>query len=318
MPAAWQACPHCKVLHSVPEGGAPRTHCPACRRPMQKSTAEVPAILVAARATATTRPTILERRHPYELWLALLAIVVVTALYALVSWDGMPRPSGFIGHSLGIIGFLLMCATETLYSLRKRIHGFALGKMSTWLQVHIFTGILGPYFVLLHSAGKFHGLAGILTVLTLAMVVSGFIGRYLYTAVPRTVDGVEVAGRELESQIASTDRELQALGINLAGAAPVRQSGWMLVLGRVWLSWRERWRMRRTLHNLDASARPHAARLERLLTQRYRLQLQIGSLAAARRLMALWHVAHIPLGVVVFTFALIHIVAAMYYGTLLR
>jgi hypothetical protein len=257
------------------------------------------------------------RPRPYELWIALLAIGLVTVLYVVVSRDGVPRPSGFVGHSLGIFGFLLMCATETLYSVRKRIHGLALGKMSTWLQVHIFTGILGPYLVLLHTGGKFHGLAGILTALTLAMVVSGFIGRYLYTAVPRTFDGMEVALGELENQIARTDCELQALGVG-PNASPVAQSGWMLVLGRVWLSSRERRRYRRALRRLDASARPHAARLERLLAERYRLQMQIGSLAAARQLMALWHVAHIPLGVIVFAFALIHIAAALYYGTLIR
>jgi hypothetical protein len=60
------------------------------------------------------------------------------------------------------------------------------------------------------------------------------------------------------------------------------------------------------------------SRLERLLMQRYEVQVQIASLALARRLLALWHVMHIPLGAAVFTLAFIHIAAALYYAALLR
>jgi hypothetical protein len=38
----------------------------------------------------------------------------------------------------------------------------------------------------------------------------------------------------------------------------------------------------------------------------------------ARRLLALWHAVHIPIGMVLFTAAFIHILAAIYYATLLR
>jgi NADPH-dependent 2,4-dienoyl-CoA reductase/sulfur reductase-like enzyme len=38
----------------------------------------------------------------------------------------------------------------------------------------------------------------------------------------------------------------------------------------------------------------------------------------ARRLLALWHVIHIPLGAVLFTLAFVHIGAALYYATFLK
>ena len=41
-------------------------------------------------------------------------------------------------------------------------------------------------------------------------------------------------------------------------------------------------------------------------------------LLGARRALALWHTLHVPLGAVMFTLAFIHIVAAVYYATLLR
>src|SRR5207302_3752695 len=106
-----------------------------------------------------------------------------------------------------------------LYSLRKRLPRFTLGRTRTWLQAHIFTGLVGSYLVLLHSAGKFNGLAGALSLLTVIMVASGFVGRYIYTAVPRTLDGAEVGARELEEQIAGADRQLRALGLDRADTA---------------------------------------------------------------------------------------------------
>lgn len=261
------------------------------------------------------------RRLPYELIGSLVAIVAIVAAYLVLAREGVPRASSLVGHILGLVGFLLMLATETLYSLRKRLPKFHLGRMSTWLHLHIFTGIVGPFLVVLHSGWKFHGLAGVLTLLVVMMVVSGFIGRYIYTAVPRTLDGAEIAVRELEDRIAAADRQLASIpGLDremLAGTAP-SLGGWRLVLGRPWLRWRQRLRRRRLLENLKGENHARAAQLQELLAERFRWQLQIESLAASRRLLALWHVIHIPLGVVVFTLAFIHIGAALFFATLMK
>ncbi len=64
-----------------------------------------------------------------ELWLALVFCILLASLYGVVVWTReIPTASEFFGHSLGILGFLLMLMTETLYSLRKRLSrrmGFA-------------------------------------------------------------------------------------------------------------------------------------------------------------------------------------------------
>ena len=263
------------------------------------------------------------RAHSYELLVGLVAVAVITGVYLLLSRRGVPGASSTVGYALGIVGFVLMLATETLYTLRKRVRNFHRGRMSTWLKVHIVTGLVGPCLVLLHSGGSFHGLAGVLAALTGVIVASGFIGRYIYTAVPRTIDGAEVAVRELEDQIAEADRELQAEGIDLATsealaiATEVPRRGWALVVGRGVRRWLHRNRLRRALRPLKAAG-VRATRLERLLMQRYDVQVQIASLALARRLLALWHVLHIPLGAAVFTLAFVHIAAALYYAAFVR
>lgn len=178
-----------------------------------------------------------------ELWLAFLAMILIAGLYSLVMFvtRGVPPASELFGHTLGVLGFILMLMTETLYSLRKRSRSVKWGRMSTWLQMHIFMGLVGPFMVMLHTSWKFKGLAGVTTLLTVIIVISGFIGRYIFTRIPRTLDGLEIEGT-----------------------------------------------------------------------------LSQEALKQARRLMALWHTIHIPIGMALFISAFVHTGAALYYATFLK
>ena len=259
-----------------------------------------------------------------ELSLAGIAVLVITALYLLVVLrSGMPAASGFFGHSLGVFGFLLMLATETLYSIRKRALGRGWGRMSEWLRLHIFTGIVGPYLVFLHSAWSFRGLAGATLLLTGILVLSGFVGRYIYTAVPRTAEGTVIEAEALRQQLAIAEtglrRHLRHRGI-VGGLAPALahvesqdhlMSRWWAELSVAAHGW---WVKRR----LDPVARERMEEIAMLERRHRELRRQIRSLATARRLLAVWHSIHVPLGLALFTIAFIHAAAAMYYATLLK
>ncbi len=267
----------------------------------------------------------------HELLWALVAILLITLLYTGVVFrlGSIPAAQSFFGHSLGVLGFLLMVMTETLYTLRKRSRSARWGRMAKWLQFHIFTGLVGPYMVLLHSAWKFNGLAGVVLLLTVIIVLSGLIGRYIYTAVPRTADGAELQAREIAAQIQAVELELerqiaakppaaQALAQRLAMLPNTPGSSPITVLGRAFseLSFRLDWFLEQ--RRLSAPLRAQAAELARLAAQRRALRRQMESLAMARRLLATWHTIHIPIGVALFTAALVHIAAAVYYATLLH
>jgi hypothetical protein len=178
-----------------------------------------------------------------ELWLAALAAIIIGGIYGAVVYAtrAITPAADLFGHALVILGFLLMLMTELLYSLRKRTRSARWGRMSSWLEFHIFTGLVGPFMVLLHTSWKFNGLAGVTTLFTVVIVVSGFVGRYIYTRIPRTLDGTEIQGTLSE--------------------AALRQ---------------------------------------------------------ARRLMALWHTIHIPIGMALFVAAFAHISGALYYATFLK
>ncbi|MGW8144274.1 MAG: hypothetical protein ACWGN2_07740 [Anaerolineales bacterium] len=266
-------------------------------------------------------------RSTRELWVAFIAIVLISIVYlfVVIMLGGIPAASDFFGHSLGILGFLLMLMTETLYTLRKRSRSARLGRVSSWLQFHIVTGLVGPYMVLLHSSWKFNGLAGVVMLMTGVVVFSGFIGRYIYTAIPRTADGMEMESGELQRQINGLEVE-----INKWMGKQTQVSEDLMRLSTVTLSdssssfanpfgefsYRlNMWNLRR---KMDPRARAHAEAISDLLNRQRLLDRQRRSLAQARRLMALWHTLHVPIGLALFTAAFIHIIAAIYYATLLR
>ena len=270
------------------------------------------------------------RQSTYEIEISLVSVGAITGLYLWASRFGTPASSGLIGHGLGVIGFVLMLATETLYSLRKRARGRAVGRLSSWLQWHIVTGIVGSYMVLLHTAWQFNGLAGVITLLTTVVVASGFVGRYLYTAIPRTVDGAELTLADLESQLTAGTSRLEILAPSRAapGETPTRlrlpplaaTPGGAItsVLARPLIGWRDRAALRRALDDLGSQDQATADELRRLIDERHRLLRQIERLATARRLLALWHTVHIPFGVALFILSFVHIGAAIYYATLLH
>ncbi len=266
-----------------------------------------------------------------ELWAAFITIILITLLYlGVVIWRGsIPAASEFFGHGLGVAGFLLMLMTETLYSLRKRQRMAGWGRMASWLEFHIYTGLVGPYMVLLHSAWKLNGLAGVTLLLTAVVVASGFVGRYIYTAVPRTVDGVEVQAEVLRGSIQAVQAaigswmaeqtvspRLLKIGEKMAALTSAGGSGFIWQRGL--LGWRTRWEWFKLRRGMSGLARQKAEQLEALVWQRQELQGQLASLASARKMLAIWHVVHIPIGMVLFMAAFIHILAAVYYATLLR
>ena len=223
-------------------------------------------------------------RSSAELWWAFLIILFTTIFYlfAVVVSQKAPPSSELIGHSIGILGFTLMLMTELLYTLRKRIRDARWGRMSAWLRFHIVTGLVGPYMVFLHTAFKFNGLAGVVMLFTVIIVISGFIGRYIYTAIPRSADGVEIEAQALARYIAEIDARVQDLSSRAAED-------------------------KNQLRKLDSLHKRQRA-----------LHRQINALANTRRLLALWHTIHVPIGIVLFTAAFIHIIAAIYYATLPR
>jgi hypothetical protein len=150
------------------------------------------------------------RHNAIELWIAAGLMLAVTAIYAAVvtAMNATLAGSSLFGHGIGIAGFILMLMTETLYSFRKRSRLARWGRPAAWLRFHIVTGLVGPYMVLLHASWKYNGLAAAAMLMTVIVTLSGVIGRYIYTRIPRTASGEELAVADYRAAAIANARRL--------------------------------------------------------------------------------------------------------------
>lgn len=117
-------------------------------------------------------------------------IVSGLVVLLLVLWLGFPfhqspRFAGsLLGGIFGVSGALLMTVPllylfiKRIKSLKKRVTQHV--SMRTLLAWHIYAGVFGPILVVIHSGHKYESPIGILLIaMTLLVVISGFVGRYL-------------------------------------------------------------------------------------------------------------------------------------------
>jgi hypothetical protein len=177
-------------------------------------------------ATASTAIAVREdpeRGHRIRLllaWLAALAVVLVIAGYGFnyytLSMEQRPfspkhealRPSGPFGVKLGMVG-VFMFFLIYLYPLRKKWGWLARqGNSRHWLDFHIVLGTTAPIIIAFHSSFKFGNIAGMAFYSMLAVTLSGFVGRYLYSQIPRSLNAAELTKKEMEEREDKLQKEL--------------------------------------------------------------------------------------------------------------
>lgn len=94
------------------------------------------------------------------------------------------RPSGLYGNGYGWVAAMLVVLNLS-YLIRRRFGSARLGSMKTWLDVHVFTGLLAAALVSFHSAFQLRTpIASVSAVSLGTVVVTGLLGRFLYALGP--------------------------------------------------------------------------------------------------------------------------------------
>jgi hypothetical protein len=238
------------------------------------------------------------------------------------------RPAGLVGHGFGIVGSLMLLSLLA-YSARKRFRFMRnWGNVKTWLGVHIFFGVAGPLLITLHTAFKFNGMVAVSYWSMIAVMVSGFVGRYLYAQIPRDLRGMELTMQEtrtthqglideLCSRYSFTKKEIEKIENYLVGdlhETPGLARGLFLVLWNDMTRW---WRMMKVRRFLRARARiTHDELLEmiRLVRQQALLRREILFFQSLHRLFHYWHVIHKPFAYVMYTIMFMHIGVTVAFG----
>jgi len=238
------------------------------------------------------------------------------------------KPSGALGHGLGIIGTLMMIVGVSVYMIRKRYRRFFnIGYLKHWLEFHIFLCSVGPVLVLYHTAFKFGGIVSVSFWSMVLVVLSGVVGRFIYLQIPRTIHGQEISINELNSikeklaikirsvlsedsstlsefeKISSADRYksfklLTAAGFFVRDYFDIKRVMKLL-------------RMRIKLLGIGKSEKDElirAARSEIVIARR------IALLRTSQKLFQWWHIFHLPFAITMFVIMVIHVAVTIIFG----
>lgn len=309
-------------------------------------------------ASASIRTAVLthedaERGHRTRLllaWLLAAAVVLVIAGYGYDYYSlgaaqrpfspkhDVLRPSGTLGMKLGMFGVILFFLIY-LYPLRKRWGWLSRqGNSRHWLDFHVVLGTTAPIIIAFHSSFKFGNIAGMAFFSMLAVTLSGFVGRYLYAQIPRSLNAAELSMKEMEEREEALRKELanhkltfgQRMEALYSLPTPEHVAGTPMLVALLWMILIDfkrplqvsllrlqaagfgRWLLafgglRRTsdrkLEHAVGVARIQAALAKRILF-----------LSRTQQVFHLWHVVHRPFSYAFAILALLHIGIALFMG----
>jgi hypothetical protein len=228
------------------------------------------------------------------------------------------KPSGFIGHGLGIFGSLFMVIGVFGYMARKRIRRFSrLGLLKYWLEAHIFLCTIGPFFVLFHTAFKFGGIVSISFWSMVAVALSGVVGRFIYIQIPKTIEGRQLSKNEIEALKIEAHNDLvnkYKLDISILDALnknDIDEKG-----GNAEPSLSDKAILKSIKKELAAQQINKAEKKQiiQLVKQELTLNNRIKRLERMQKLFEYWHVVHLPFGILMLVIMIVHIVVALLFG----
>lgn len=231
----------------------------------------------------------------------------------LILWLGFlahqsPRFAGSLeGGVLAVAGSALMLV-PLVYVVVKRLPPLrrlvtARVQMRTLLAWHIYAGVLGPILVLLHTGHKFVSPLGIaLTAMTLIVVVSGFIGRYLLNRISTEL-------HEKQALLTQLNDAFRAVGSELTQGDAGVTKGWM----SIWLL-RLGTRLVFTARPAQATALPPTDRAVLLAESIADVEAAIRTHATFKAAFSRWLKLHIALSCVLYGLLGLHVWAAIHFG----
>ena len=308
--------------------------------------------------TATVQTMVLdkdesERKHRFRVlvaWIVSMGFVGIFAsygldYYTLASKDRpfspkhfLLRPSGPIGVNLGLFG-VLMFFMIYLYPLRKRWGWLGRqGNSRHWLDFHVVLGTAAPLVIALHSSFKFGGIAGMAFWIMTAVTASGFIGRYLYAQIPRSLNAAELTIREIqdaEVQLRwNAEDKHEKIGTSLidlfALPTPAQVASTPIFAALCWMIWLDLkrpfqvswlrlraagfWLWLISLLGIFRTSKPELEHAIVTARRQAALSKRVLFLSRTKQVFTLWHVIHRPFSYSFAILAILHIVVVLGMG----
>ncbi len=221
---------------------------------------------------------------------------------------------GYVGTALMVLSMAYVLQRRTGWFHRTASNQF-------WLDVHLMTGIVGPLFIVLHSALRLTTWVSVPFWSMTAVVLSGVLGRYLYTLVPSLTVSHDLAileQRRLISEVAAEHPAAAAKAqLEMEREATHAERSWQigltLLLGWVLLDdlrrYLARGRLRRALRG--TAPRKIVRRLVRAVDRVVFYERRKVLAPRSKALLKAWKRVHIPFSMVLLVTMLAHIAIAL-------
>ncbi len=294
-----------------------------------------------------------ERKHHRRLlagWIVAMTFVAAFAIYGFDYYTlgsserpfspkhALLRPSGAIGINLGMLGVLLFFLIY-LYPLRKRWGWLGRqGNSRHWLDFHVILGTAAPMVIALHSSFKFGGIAGMAFWIMTAVTLSGFIGRYLYSQIPRSLNAAELSIKEIQEMEVKlrwdAEDKHEKIGtylidlFALPSAAQIARTS--MVTALCWMIWLDLKRpfqvswLRLRAGSFSAwlgsvfgtlpTSNPQLERAIQVARRQAGLSKRVLFLSRTKQVFNLWHVVHRPFSYSFAILAILHILVVLGMG----
>ena len=208
----------------------------------------------------------------------------------------MLKPSGWLGHGLGVVGTALILTGLFGYMGRKRLKIMSgLGLLKYWLEWHIFFCTLGTVLVVFHTSFKFGGLISVGFWSLVGVWLSGLAGRYIYLQIPRTREGRVMSLNEIENLQTTLETEL-------------------LLKYNVKLLDVKAFNLFELKLNIPELSISDAVKIRHITQQQKILNFRIRHLDRMKRLMNYWHFVHLPFALIMLIIMAIHVAVAVFFG----
>jgi hypothetical protein len=288
------------------------------------TTGIVPPKREVARKGARGRSSDLGWRSPHAFVGSLCVIAIVLGWLSRGNLN--LSPSDGLGYALGIVGLSMMVLLLG-YSLRKHLRALRhSGSMRRWFEAHLVLGLLGPTVILYHSNFSLGSAnATISLACVLAVSGSGVGGRFLYGRMHRSMAGERRTVREFRQQARQALAPIESAVQNIPVVADLldeferysltRSSIFAQIFRALSLRPRAFLTKVRIVHFIrEADTADFETSSTRPAVAQYLSHLcRAGELHLFEQLFALWHAIHVPLTMILFVSAAIHVIAVHLY-----
>ena len=244
--------------------------------------------------------------------------------------DRYYTPEEGFGYWIGLVGgvMMLLAFFYTAFKYIAKLRTRAI--MKHWLAIHIFFGIGGPVLILVHSTfhiGSVNG--GVALISMLLVLMSGIMGRYLYSKTHYGLGGRKARAKDLQVMLKLAGHKIKSERLDrftesvLTHKQTLSYAFWDLFT----FGWRSRWlyfRMAETMrlhlqHLAEKNAWDRATVRQKRREFKRQLNLYIETLRKValfnvyERFFSFWRNAHVPLLYLLLISGVVHVVAVHMY-----